>query len=200
MNQWLIVPALLAALLHAIANGIYTFFAVTGKNKPNAASWGIWAFLSLLSGLSYAQITDWVAGAQFISQTVTLLVSFFIMLFAGRLSRLKKEEWWYLITGVVAAIIWYVYQSAAAANFIVLVVTAVSFWPTVKALYHEPWRERPLPWWLLVTAFAITLGVVIAKNGILSIGVISPLTMLTLNIAVATLASRRNIQNGHHKE
>ncbi|HOX40955.1 MAG TPA: hypothetical protein PK263_02055, partial [bacterium] len=59
---------------------------------------------------------------------------------------------------------------------------------TMKPLLQDPSRERPLPWWLWTVAFIITIGINIAKNGLVSIGVVSPSLLLVPHLAVALIA------------
>ena len=176
-----------AALLHGFAYFLYNRQVKSGDSIPNAASWSVWAFLSILNAASYQGINgDWVASLQFMMGSVACLLTFLYVMFIGKFSKLTKKEWGFLVAGFFAVFIWYTFQNAAYANLIVLGAFLVSAYPTFEGVLKDPNKETPLSWKLWTIAFTLTTINLFIRDGS-TIEFVTPVALLVAHGAIAWL-------------
>lgn len=190
MQTLTVILGVLAAGLHGTAYVFYNRQTWRGTSHPNAASWSVWAFLSILNAASYRSMSgDTVTSLQFLTGSVACLLTFLITLVTGRFTALSRIEWRVLTMGIIAAGVWRVFQSATGANMIILVTFVVSFMPTLVGVWRDHRKETPRSWILWTTAFAVTcINVVLRERGITTF--ITPFVMLLLHGGVAVLARK----------
>lgn len=191
MQELTIALGLTAALLHGSAFILYYWQNKTGQSKPNAATWGIWAFLATLNALSYREMTgDVVATLQFFTGSVGGILLFLYVLTFGKFSWLKPREWGLLALGIFAVLVWWKFRSATWANMIILVAVVISFIPTLEGVWRDPFTETPRSWVLWTLAFIVATTNV-ALRGNKAIALLTPAVLIVAHGVIAVLSTER---------
>jgi len=184
-----------AGILQLATYGLYSWHVSKGKSQPNATTWTVWAFLSVMSASSYTVMTDDFAKYfLLVVSGVANVATFFYALVAGKFMRIQRWDWLVLCLGILSGLVWWEYQSAAYANFIVVVADALAFFPMYRGLWSNPSLEYPLPWFLWTLAYALTVLVIALRwNGHYQ-DLVSPICMVFLHLAVGLLALRKTTE------
>jgi hypothetical protein len=153
-----------AAAIHLSAYAVYARYAFRGTTTLNTATWILWVFLSALNAASYLLMSgdptkSVVAFAGAAACTITLGAA----LYRGKVSAIARWDAAALIAGLVAAAAWLIWHNATYANLILQAGFIVSMAPVYRTVFSNPTSERPLPWLMWGTAYAINLCVVILR-------------------------------------
>ena len=170
------------------AYGLYIVQAQLGKSDPNPVSWFLWSYLATLNALSFSAMNDRVAALQFFAGSVGCLATFFYVLIIGRFKWPIVREWWMLVLGSVAIIGWQQF-TATTANMILAGILIYSFEPSIRGVHEDPWREKPLAWWMWTIAFGLTgLNTFLFKGG-WTLSLVMPVVGVVCHALVAILCS-----------
>ncbi|MEY4745123.1 MAG: hypothetical protein RL272_1068 [Candidatus Parcubacteria bacterium] len=158
------VLGLAAAAIHLAAYGVYARQTSRGETRLNTATWILWVFLSALNAASYlmmsgdpAKATVACAGAT--ACTMTLGYA----LLRGKASAIAPWDGAALAAGLFAAAAWWLWRSATSANLILQAGFVISMIPTYRGVFRDPRSERPLPWLMWGSAYAVSLAVVLLR-------------------------------------
>jgi len=156
MNTGLIL-GFTAGTLQIVACWIYNRQLILGHSKPNAASWGLWAFLSALSTTTYIAFTgDIIKGIMPLMISGAVMFIFVYALAKGKYVPLGYWDKSILEIGIVSIMVWWFYQSALYANLVLQIGMAFSYVPTYLGIRRDAGAQRYPPWFLW--AFAYVLG------------------------------------------
>ena len=190
-----ILCGVLAGLAHVLGYWIYNKGVFSDPTlKPNATSWGLWAFGSLLTCSSYAQLAhDWVKEIlPFVCVTACIL-TFLAFLAKGKLGRPDKYEAIILILDLIILGFWILTDSARYTNLFLQVSTIVSFVPIIRSVWKDPKTENPLPWFVWSTAYALmSLTVIFRYEKWWDLAY--PVNYLILHIIVGLIAKSRTAE------
>lgn len=157
MPDQALVLGSLAAVLHISA---YLAYARQMRNKtsePNPASWVIWLGIVTFNAFVYREVSgSFIAAAQFFAGIIGCGYVCIVVLRAGKLAQLKAHEHAVLAICACGFAAWFVFGSAETAGYIILAAVAVSSEPTIRGVWDDPQKERPLPWLLWALGFATT--------------------------------------------
>nr|ALV85544.1 hypothetical protein [uncultured bacterium pA1] len=153
-----------AAAIHLSAYAVYARQTSRGETRLNTATWILWVFLSALNATSYLMMSGdpakaAVACAGATACTITLAYA----LARGKASPIAAWDGAALAAGLAAAAAWWIWRSAASANLILQAGFVVSMVPTYRAIFKDPRTEKPLPWLMWGSAYAVTLAVVLLR-------------------------------------
>lgn len=169
----------------------YIFYAKKiklGRIKPNAASWSIWTFGSILESVSYVAVTgDWVKNLLPITCVLSAIILFFYCLYNGNFGKILNFEWILLAMDFFAIFLWWLFQSAIYANFFLVLTAIISFIPIMRHVWNNPMVEDAIPWYLWTAAYCI-LAVVIIFRWEKWEDLVYPITFAILHIIIAILA------------
>jgi hypothetical protein len=172
-------------LLHLIAYVIYNKQAKLGLSKPNVATWGVLAFLSIINATSFNSMSqDIVVSLQFIAGAVASFSTFIYVFCIGKFSKLKPKEYVVFVLGLIAAIAYWKYKEATFANMIVLITFLISFYPTLEGVWLDPTKEKPLPWIIWTVAFFLTISNAFLRDATL-VTFIMPSVLLVAHLSIA---------------
>ncbi len=159
--------AVISVIVHLSGYVTYSHLMKNGHSRPNMATWTLWVFLSALNCASYLVMSgDPAKAAVSFTGAFACTVTFIYSLKKGRVSRLNAWDSTALTVGVLAAAVWWGLQSATYANLILQFGFFISMIPTYRGVIKDHSHEKPLPWFVWGTAYAINLAVVIARwNG-----------------------------------
>lgn len=164
-----------------------------GRVKPNAASWGIWAFGAVLESSSYVFATgDWVKNILPIACSASAVVLFFICLYRGHFEKLTKFEWFISTLDCFAILIWWHYESAVYANLFLVLTAVISFVPIIAGVWKDPMVEDSYPWFLWTIAYSVLALVVILRWEKWE-DIVYPGIFIILHVAVAVLALDKRV-------
>ncbi len=179
---------ILSGVLQIIGYVEYFKKVFGGRIRPNAASWGIWAFGAVLESSSYLFVSrDWVKDILPIT-CATLAVIFFLIAFKrGFFSKPTKFEQILVIIDILILLFWLITSSAILANILFLLSAIVSFIPIIRHVYNDPFAEHAQPWFFWTAAYAAMCVTVIMRwEGWEAF--LYPLLFLVLHLIIALLA------------
>ncbi|HTK04391.1 MAG TPA: hypothetical protein VL500_02315 [Candidatus Eisenbacteria bacterium] len=155
---------IIAAAIHLSAYVVYARQAGRGETRLNTATWILWVFLSALNAASYLMMTgDLAKSAVSLGGATACTITLAYALAKGRASPVAPADAAALAAGLVAAAAWWIWRSATFANLILQAGFIISMVPTYRRLFRDPRAEKPLPWLMWGSAYAVTLVVVLLR-------------------------------------
>lgn len=185
--------ALLAGAMHVIAFIIYNQQMFKGTSSPNAATWTLWAILTVFNVASYRAMSgDWVKTILPLASSTACIITFLVALTKGKFSRLDRYDSIALVIGCIAGFVWFHYQSATYANLILQFAVAVSFTPMYRKVWQNPKAEKWPPWLIWSTAYFCSLAVIYLRwQPGHATDLVYPINCLILHAAVIPLTWRK---------
>ena len=178
---------LLAGLVTLSAFFFYIRDSVSGRSRPNRATWIIWTVLSLVITASYyasgARDTIWAAIGFTIGQASVALVS--LRYGTGGWSTFDKAC---LAGAGLGLFAWALSGSAFLALIIAMMVDAVGALPTIRKLLAEPDSESRTAW--AVFSIGNILNVLAIERWTIEIALF-PVYFLIVNGVVLLLSLRK---------
>lgn len=187
MEHLSLVLGLTAATIHVAAYFLYNVQTHVGQSKPNAASWSIWVFLSILNALTYHGAGQSVAlTLQYFAGSVACFLTFVYVLRIGRFEWPARKDWLYAGLGAIAGILWLRFHQAGYANLVITGAILISFGPTFRGVLRDPTKEIPRSWILWTAACLVTtLNVALQHKSL--IAYVSPIALALAHGYVAVL-------------
>lgn len=176
-------------LCSIIAFVIYNWQMLLGQSSPNAASWTIWAFITILNFTSYkAMSKDWIKSLLPTLNSLLCILTFVIAIYRGRLAALSSYDIIALGLGVATSVVWWQTKSATKAQMLLQVCVAIGFIPTYISVWSNPSNERLLGWVLWSVMFALQIIVVRLRWRGQKMDMLYPVNCLILHATVPILA------------
>ena len=175
--------------------GYFSYFKKIGigRVKPNAASWGIWAFGAVLESSSYVFASgDWVKNMLPIACSISAVVLFLACLRGGHFERLTRFEWFLAVLDCLAIFIWWRYESAVYANLFLVITAVISFVPLFVDVWNDPMVEDSRPWVIWTIAYTV-LAVVVMLRWEKWEDIVYPGIFIILHAVVAVLALDKRV-------
>jgi hypothetical protein len=183
--------SVVAGLLHILAFALYNKQMLQGTSQPNAATWTLWTFLTVLNVSSYAVMSDdWVKTILPLASSIACIFTFFFSLFKGKLSKIDPWDGLALGIGVISGLVWLYFKSATYANLILQASIAVSFVPTYRGVWKSPLKEKALPWYIWSFAYILSIAVIMLRWKGQYQDLVYPINCLMLHAVVGLLAKR----------
>ena len=194
-----VVLAMVSGIIQVVAFVLYNKYILKGKTHPNIASWGIWAFITVLNFTSYGVMSDdWVKSLLPTVSSLMCIVTFLLSLAKGKLSKLGLFDTAALVFGLAASLAWWQLQSATYANLILQVGICIGFIPTLRSVWKTPSNEQPLPWFLWTGAYALMIVVVYLRWRGQYQELVYPVECLIAHGLVGVLALRKSKLGSSH--
>jgi len=135
--------ALAAVLLATARYSTYFYTIYRGDTKPHAFSWLLWGAVTGIGTFAQFELdagpSAWALGFVSVTCLMVSALSFFI----GERDY-TKSDWFALIACFIAIPLWQVTDNALLAIAIIIVIDALTYWPTVRKSYHKPDTEPPI--------------------------------------------------------
>jgi hypothetical protein len=186
------------ALILGVASGliqiggyvVYGQTALKDENEPNAGSWAMWAFGSLVSAGSYFQMTngDLAKNILPIACCLSCVALFGLCKLKNKIRKLERFDVWMFAVDVTITTFWIFSSDPITSNLLFQASTFISFLPIIKTANKD--NEKPLAWWLWSAAYALEV-IVVGLHWEKWQDVVYPALCLLLDIWVAILATRR---------
>lgn|SRR5512143_1076316 len=165
----------------------YAIDTVSGKAKPNRATWWIWSVLGVIAFASYlsagARDSIWAPAGYMVGQIAIAVLS--LRFGKGGFGRLDAAC---LIGAGAGLAIWAVTSIPMAALGTVMIVDALGAVPTMAKAYHDPGSESLNGWLLLCAGNGLNLFAI----GTWSLEVAAyPVYFFVINAIILALLLRR---------
>lgn len=174
------IPEIIGIASGLLAFSSYFFYIpaiISGRTKPNRASWWIWGGIGVLIVASYyssgARGTIWVPLSEAIGPAIIALLS--IKFGEGGWTPLDK---WCLVGAGIGTLLWWFTNSALIGLVFYLSVDFMAVIPTVKKSLHRPEHEDKNAWGL---AFAGQLLNLLAVEKVVFSILLYPIYMVITN-------------------
>jgi hypothetical protein len=160
----------------------------SGKTKPHAFTWFIWATLTAIA--FFAQVADGGGiGATILG--LTAFISYFIFFAALKVGRknIVKVDWIFLAGALLALLVWAITDNPLWSVILVTIIDAVAFAPTFRKAYLDPNSETLITYQLSGIKFVFALAALEAYS---VTTVLYPASLVLANaLFVVMLVSRR---------
>ncbi len=149
--------ALTAGGLNILAFILYNKDAFTGSTRPNAATWFLWALVTIVNAASYHGMgVDWATLVVMVSDTSLCTITFLFLLVTGKFGRLNRSSWIIVMLSTAAIALW-VTSSAEGGNILAQIPMVLSFIPILSDIRIGKTIENPWVWVLFTASFVINL-------------------------------------------
>jgi len=183
--------ALLPILLSMSAFGLYNWKLFSGQLSPNAASWAVWAFVTVLNFTSYKSMTgDWWKALLPTANSLLCVLTFAILAVWGSFAPVNAYDHVAFLLGMTAGTIWGLTKSSKNAQIILSLAIAIGFIPTYASVWKNPEGELFLAWFLWSVMFLVHASVVRLRWRGQKMDLLYPINGFVLHFAVAVLALR----------
>lgn len=134
------------------------------QSTPNAASWGVWAFITILNFTSYkAMSKDWVKSLLPTLGSILCILTFVVAGFRGRLGALNIYDMLAIGVGLIASVVWWLTKSPTKAQILLNLCLFIGFIPTFISVWNRPESERIISWLLWTIMFVVQAMVVVLR-------------------------------------
>lgn len=184
--------AMHAVFFNLVGYIIYCLYMKNKKIKPNATSWGLWAFIATADFFSYEAMSgNMMASLTFLIDAVAC-VGIFIYIFVKDKVKMPKFREWVIVAFVVfAMIIWWVFQNATWANLIVCFASFLSFFPIIESVWKDRKSEKSEVWFVQTLAYFFMLMSILISKDFVRVDLVAPIMLMLLHLLVAVIASTK---------
>lgn len=180
------------AVLIAVVSYIPYFRDIfSGKTKPHAFTWLVWA---VLNGIAFAgQVYgDGGAGTWAIGFTTLATFSIFVLALVKGEKNIKRFDWLCLGAALLSLIPWLVTNDPLISVILITIIDVFGFLPTVRKSIYRPHQETLSTYALSTLKYAL---VVVALQNYSLVTMLFPLSIAILNglFVVLLLVRRRHI-------
>ena len=138
-----VIFAIAAVILATARYGTYFYTIYQGKTKPHAFSWLLWGTVTGVGTLAQFDLNAGPSAWALAFVSVTCLIIAGISFFIGERDY-TKSDWFALIACILAIPVWKATQNPLAAIAIVIIIDALTYWPTIRKSFHKPQTEPPI--------------------------------------------------------
>lgn len=164
--------------LHLLAYGMYAKHVFEERVKPNAATWLMWLFGSVVEWQTYDRMTNshWSSSLLPLACVLGLGAITFATIASQMRERLRgtgriiyhrpeMQDWAFVSFDVIALIAWLMLDMAEEANALAVVTTILTFVPIWRTTWREPESERSAMWLIWCAAYGFMLANVLYRGG-----------------------------------
>lgn len=134
------ILGIIAIIIAVISYIPYFKDMLSGKTKPHAFSWLIWA---VLNGIAYVgQVHDkGGAGSWPLGFTAVAMVAIFLVSLKKGEKDIRPFDWFCLVAAGLAIIPWLLTDSPLTSIILVTIIDLLGFMPTIRKVYNRPFEE-----------------------------------------------------------
>jgi hypothetical protein len=178
-----------AALLFSISNTVlYVRSVFTGRTKPHAFTWGIWALISIVT--CTAQLSAGAGPGAWPQGLNAVTCSFVMLLGIAHGDRsYARSDWAALGLALLSIPLWYATGTPLWSVLLLCVIDGAGFYPTFRKSWHKPHEEPAFPYLLWAFGSLVSIAAIEAYS---VTTVAYPAFLSAINtVFVAMLAARR---------
>jgi hypothetical protein len=163
---------------------------LSGKTKPHAFSWLIWA---VLNGIAYiGQVHDkGGAGSWPLGFTVLAMTAIFLVSLKKGEKDIRPFDWFCLVAAGLALIPWLLADSPLISIILVTVIDLLGFMPTIRKVYKKPHEETLFTHVLSTIKYGLIL---VALQAYTAVTVLFPLAVFIADALLVVLIVVRRKQ------
>ncbi len=139
--------AIAAIILATARYGIYFYTIYLGETKPHAFSWLLWGTVTGIGTFAQFELNAGPSAWALAFVSVTCLFIAFLAFFIGERDY-TKSDWLALIACLIAIPVWKITDSAFTALLIIVLIDALTYWPTIRKSFYKPDTEPPLSFFM----------------------------------------------------
>lgn len=147
---------ILAGLVTLAAYIPYIQGTLSGKTRPNRASWLIWAALAIIIAASYRLSGGIDSGWVPIGNVAGTIIIALLSIRHGQ-GGFTRFDLGCLVGAAAGLVAWALTDMPLFALLIASVVDLLGYLPTVRKAYHEPWSEDHRAWVIFLIGYAINI-------------------------------------------
>ena len=194
---------LLSVAIAAVAYSRYFWNIYKKRTKPHAFTWALWTLITAIA--FFAQRTQdtgpgtWALG----SDTVMNFVCAILAIRWGE-KNITKSDWAAFLGALAAIPVWVLASNPLGAVFLVTLIDALSFYPTIRKSYLKPREETGFMFGMSALRFIIS---VLALESFTFVTAFYPLFIAVANISLVTMLlwrraalAKRAAENGKTRE
>lgn len=185
-----VILSVISGLLQICGYVVYNRLSRKGEIVPDGASWGIWAFGSILNVYSYVTLTqDWVKDILPICCALSCMITFLARAYRKEFGKIDLKGWIILVLDLGITWVWYKYTTAEEASLLYQVSTIISFAPMILGLKNKTDKEDWRPWIIWTVAYCLwAVSVVMRLNNLSELAY--PITCFVMHALMAFIARR----------
>ena len=142
MDQY-VAFAIAAVILATARYGTYFYTIYKGQTKPHAFSWLLWGTVTGVGTLAQFSLNGGPSAWALAFVSVTCLLIAVLSFFIGERDY-TKSDWIALAVCLLAIPLWQYTKNPLAALALIMVIDALTYWPTVRKSFHKPDTEPPI--------------------------------------------------------
>lgn len=188
------IIAILTVILAVISYIPYFRDMLSGKTKPHAFSWLIWA---VLNGIAYIGLVldKGGAGSWPLGFTVLAMTAIFLVSLKKGERDIRPFDWFCLIAAGFALIPWLLADSPLISIILVTIIDLLGFMPTIRKVYKKPHEETLFTHVLSTIKYGLIL---VALQAYSAVTVIFPLAVFIADALLVVLIMVRRKQVAKH--
>lgn len=189
------IIGIVTVILAAVSYVPYFRDMLSGKTKPHAFSWLIWA---VLNGIAYiGQVHDkGGAGSWPLGFTVVAMSAIFLVSLKKGEKDIRPFDWFCLIAAGFALIPWLLADSPLTSIILVTIIDLLGFMPTIRKVYIRPFQETLFTHVLSTIKYGLIL---IALQTYTAVTVLFPLAVFIADGLLVALIMVRRKQVGKRR-
>lgn len=184
------IIGILTVVLAVVSYIPYFRDMLSGKTKPHAFSWLIWA---VLNGIAYGgQVHDrGGAGSWPLGFTVLAMTAIFLVSLKKGEKDIRPFDWFCLIAAGLALIPWLLADSPLISIVLVTIIDLLGFMPTIRKVYVKPHQETLFTHVLSTVKYGLIL---VALEAYTTVTVLFPLAVFIADALLVLLIMLRRRQ------
>ncbi|MGE3771256.1 MAG: hypothetical protein AB7G06_09950 [Bdellovibrionales bacterium] len=132
----------LAIVVAAVRYITYLWSIYQRKTRPHAFSWFLWGLVTGIGAAAQAQLNGGPSVWVLTVVAATCLFISVVAVFVGEKNITRSDK--ITFGGALAAIVvWQLTSSPILALVCVILVDCLSYWPTIRKSWNDPWGEPP---------------------------------------------------------
>ena len=140
MPEYKSILGILSVLLAFVAYGVYFKQIFSGKIKPHAFSWFVWALTTAI--IFFGQLVKGAGAGAWATGAISLacLIVFILALFRGHRG-IVFWDWVFLISALVGLMLWWFTKDPTLSLILISFTDAAAVSPTIRKTYNKPFEE-----------------------------------------------------------
>lgn len=162
-----------------------------GKTKPHLYTWLVWTIT-----FGTATLALWRGGGNYgaigMVTGMFLVLSIFILSFKYGTKNITRSDTFILVVALSAILVWWQLDSPLLAVLMVSAIDGMSYIPTLRKSFEEPWSET-LSYWFIMAMADVLIITSLAEYNFLTVTYLAVLTVANLTVWSICFFRRKKI-------
>ncbi len=134
--------AFLAIIVSVIRYGTYLWSIYKKETRPHVFSWFNWGLVVAIGAYAQIELDGGPSAWVLVVVSGTCFFIALLALFVGE-KNITKSDWFAFIGALLAIPVWMMTKDPLWAMFVIVIVDILSFYPTIRKSWYDPWGEPP---------------------------------------------------------